>query len=152
MNGRTLNLLIVGAALLLAAGLGVRLLGGPGANGQADTAAPPSPGATETTGSGANQTEPDDLEIVTETGARVVFEGAGEEDEAASVDDPAAVPLNTLPPAELALTDVVSYERENGMDVLVLRDGSELLVTDFVYEKLPESIRFRLEYQREPQR
>ena len=151
MNGRTLNLLIVGAALLLAAGLGVRLLGGPGANGQADTAAPASPGATETTGS-ATQTGPDDLEIVTETGARVVFEGAGEEDEAASVDDPAAVPLNTLPPAELALTDVVSYERENGMDVLVLRDGSELLVTDFVYEKLPESIRFRLEYQREPQR
>ncbi|HGY10640.1 MAG TPA: hypothetical protein ENK37_11425 [Oceanithermus profundus] len=86
---------------------------------------------------------------VTPSGAVVVFEGEQEEGEDEPLEDPAlAEPLSSKPPSELALTDVKNYTTKNGLTVLVLQDGSELIVNDYVYKQLPESIRFRLEYRR----
>ncbi|WP_456415109.1 hypothetical protein [Oceanithermus profundus] len=146
MNGRTLNLLIAVLALLLVAGLVLKLRERP-----QPAAAPAEPPAAATA---AEATDPDPAgrTIVTEQGATIVLEGSlASEAQDAPKAEPAA-PLNTLPPSELALTDVKEYASENGLTVLVLRDGSKLLVNDFVYEQLPESIRFRLDYQRGEER
>jgi len=143
MSGKALNLTIVLVALLLVAGLAFKLRNG----STPAAAATPSP---------TRQNDATDVQkrtLTTESGATIVLEGslATAEDADGAGEIPAA-PLNTLPPSELALTDVKNYATENGLPVLVLRDGSKLLVNDFVYEQLPESIRFRLEYQRGEER
>ncbi|WP_287417961.1 hypothetical protein [Oceanithermus sp.] len=141
MNGRTLNLLIVALALVLVAGLVLKLRARP-QPAAAPAASPATASDSAATDAGAGRT------LVTEQGATIVLEGSlASETEDAPTSEPAA-PLNTLPPSQLALTDVKEYASENGLTVLVLRDGSKLLVNDFVYEQLPESIRFRLDYQR----
>ncbi|GEM88710.1 hypothetical protein [Oceanithermus desulfurans] len=142
MNGRALNLLIVALALVLVAGLALKLRTRP-QPAAAPAASPASASGAAATDAGPGRT------LITEQGATVVLEGslASEETQGAPTAEPVA-PLNTLPPSQLALTDVKEYASENGLTVLVLRDGSKLLVNDFVYEQLPESIRFRLDYQR----
>lgn len=141
MNSRVLNLAIVAAALLLALGLFFKL------HSSAPVASSPSAPAAATVNAAGGKT------LTTARGARVRFEGSLAGDETAPAnDEPSTAPLNTLPPSELALTDVKEYKSENGLTVLVLRDGSKLIVNDFVYQHLPESIRFRLDYQREEER
>ncbi|WP_456446458.1 hypothetical protein [Oceanithermus sp.] len=141
MNGRTLNLLIVVLALVLVAGLVLKL------RERAQPATAPAAPPAAATGVEAPDSGPGRT-MVNEQGATIVLEGSlAAEAQDAPKAEPVA-PLNTRPPSELALTDVKEYASENGLTVLVLRDGSKLLVNDFVYEQLPESIRFRLDYQR----
>ena len=157
MSGKALNLAIVLVALFLIAGLAMKLRSGSAAN-SAPAPAPVS-AAVEPDGA-ANAPAPGGeaqaveaapkKTVTTESGATIVLEGSLAASEDATAEDAApAAPLNTRPPSELALTDVKNYTTENGVTVLILRDGSKLMVNDFVYEQLPESIRFRLEYQRE---
>jgi len=150
MNGRALNLLILVAALALLGGLGVRWLqqsdqqvrGAPD-HAPVESLAPSKPMDTFKAASENRR------EVVTEKGARVVFKGGDDEESGtATAVGASPAPLNTLPPSELVSTDVANYTRRNGLDVLVLRDGSELMVNDYVYRQLPESIRYRLNYQR----
>ncbi len=142
MSSKVLNLAIVAAALLLVSGLVLKLQDKPARGGSAalqatreHTAASAAKGKTTRSASGA----------------KIVLQGslASSGEKTPAPIKPPSTPLSTQPPSKLALTDVKNYKSENGMTVLVLRDGSELPVSAYVYKQLPESIRFRINYERE---
>lgn len=58
-------------------------------------------------------------------------------------------PLSRRDPADIVPSQVHSVRSSGGQTRLVMTDGSEMIVTRFVLEDLPGSLRTRIEYSRE---
>lgn len=56
--------------------------------------------------------------------------------------------LADLPPNQLELTDLSHTRMQGAVQVLVLADGSELIVTDQLLSSLPAALQYRLTYDR----
>jgi hypothetical protein len=150
MSAKTLNVFIGVVAVLLVLGLMVKLFGQPDPAKTATTPAGPTAQAPTAVSGEGPRDNPANVQVETAaSGAQIVYAGDFA-DEGEGIEEPSAdrPPLSSLPPSELTLKDVANYVSENGVLYLDLKDGSRLMVTDFVYEQLPEGIRFRLNYQR----